>query len=272
MGDSWQAICRAAALLTLLGALAACGPRPIGDFGRAQPSVLHDEILPSIGKTRAELAGEPVSQFNQTDQEREMHDRVWRFLIAPHARDWFYDFSVELQRTRLSGRRDHKFAPDRYYRWLRQTEFASSRVRYSAVADDVIADIETMPATFRVICTVIEIDRQRGIAGREIATLGPGALENARARKAENDERIDWFVRAVTYRYESYGFALDQLLIETPHEEAIQVDGLLSDLQVYVEMAQRGDFCAGIGVGVYKDNGDGALPSRVLMPEGLYSK
>lgn len=275
MGENRQAICRAAALfalLALLGTLAACSPRPTGDFGRAQPSVLHDEILPAIGKTRAELAGEPLSQFNQTDQEREMHDRVWRFLVAPHARDWFYDFSVELQRTRLSGRRGQKFTPDRYYRWLRQTEFASSRVRYSAVADHVIADIDTMPATLSAICAVIEIDRRRGIAGREIATLGPGALENARARKAENDERIDWFVRAATYRYQSYGYALDQLLIETPHEEAIQVDGLLSDLQIYVEMAQRGEFCTGVGVAAYQDNSGGALPSRMLMQEGEYSK
>lgn len=271
MGENRQAI-RAAALMALLLAVAACGPRPIGDFGRAQPSVLHDEILPSIGGTRAELAGEPVSQFNQTDQERAMHDRVWRFLIAPHARDWFYDVSVELQRTRLSGRRDHRFTPDRYSRWLRGTAFASSRVRYRAVADHVIADIDTLPATFAAICAVIEIDRQRGVAARGIATPGPGALENARARKAENDERIDWFVRAVTYRYESYGYALDQLLIETPHEEAIQVDGLLGDLRAYVEMAQRGDFCAGSGGAVYKGNGGGALPSRVLMQEGVYAK
>lgn len=270
MGENRQAF-RAAALMALLWTVAACGPRPIGDFGRAQAGVLHDEILPSIGKTRAELAGEPVSQFNQTDQEREMHDRVWRFLVAPYARDWFYDFSVELQRTRLSGRRDQKFAPDRYYRWLRRTEFASSRVRYSAVADHVIADIGTMPATSSAICAVIEIDRRRGIAAREIATLGPGALENARARKAENDERIDWFVRAVTYRYESYGYALDRLLIETPHEEAIQVDGLLGDLRVYVEMAQRGKFCTGVAA-AYRDNGGGALPSRILTQEGVYSK
>lgn len=272
MGENRQAICRTAALLALLGTVAACGPRPIGDFGRVQPSMLHDEVLPAIGKTRAELAGEPVSQFTQTDQEREMHDRVWRFLVAPHARDWFYDFSVELQRTRLSGRRGQEFTPDRYYRWLRQTEFASSRVRYSAVADHVIADIDTMPATLSAICAVIEIDRRRDIARREIATLGPGALENALARKAENDERIDWFVRAATYRYESYGYALDQLLLETPHEEAIQVHGLLGDLRVYVERAQRGEFCTGSSGAVSKDNGGGALPSRVLMQEGVYSK
>jgi len=273
VGEGLGAFCRAAALIALLGATAACGPRPIGDLGRAQPGALHDEILPAIGKTRAELAGEPVSQFNLTDQEREMQDRVWRFLVAPHAEDWFHDFSVELQRTRLSEVRDYKFTPDRYYRWLRQTDFASSRVRYSAVADHVDADLGTMPSTFRSICAVIEVDRQRGIAAREVAGIGLGTRENALARKAENDIQIDWFVRAVSYRYESYGYALDHLLVETPHEEAIQVDGLLSELGIYVERAKRGDFCSGGVSPVYKDNG--ALPSRVLMPgqgEGAYRK
>ena len=263
MGEGWPAICGAAALIALLGTVTACGPRPIGDFGRAQPGVLHDEVMPAIGKTRAELSGGPASSFNLTDQEREMHDRVWRFLVSPQAWDWFYDFSVELQRTRISGPRDHKFTPDRYYRWLRQTKYASSRVRYQSVADHVIADVDTMPATFRAICAVIEIDRQRGVAGGEIATLGPATRANALERKAENDQRIDWFVRAVAYRYESYSYALDHLLIETPHEEAIQVDGLLSDLVVYVEQAKRGDFCGGGSAPADKDGG--ALPSRVLM-------
>lgn len=263
MAEAWQAAYRAAAVVVLVGMLAACGTRPIGDFGRAQPGVLHDEILPAIGKTRAELAGEPASNFNLTDQEREMHDRVWRFLVAPHAKDWFFDFSVELQRTRLTGPRDQKFTPDRYYRWLRQTEFASSRVRYKTVADHVDADLDTMPSTFRSICAAIEVDRQRGIAAREIASLGEGTRASAFERKAENDIKIGWFVRAVSYRYDSYGFALDQLLVETPHEEAIELDGMLSELGIYVERAKRGDFCSASTGPVYKDNG--ALPSRVLM-------
>ena len=259
--------------MALLGTTAACAQRPLGDFGRAEPGVIHDEIMPAIGNTRAQLFGEPVSQFNLSDQEREMHDRVWRFLVSAHAQDWFFDVAVELQRTRLSGATHHHFKPDRYYRWLRQTDFASSRVRYNAVSDDVRLDLGTLPATFRSICAVVEIDRQRGVAAREIAGIGEGTRQNALARKAENDMFIDWFVRAVTYRYESYSYALDHLLVETPHEEAVEVDGLLSEMAIDVERARRHDFCAAGGGGVVR--GDGALPSRVLMrekSEGLYLK
>lgn len=269
---------RAAVLVALLCATAACGPRPRGDFGRAQPGVLHDEIMPAIGSTRAQIAGEPVSSFNLTDQEREMHDRVWRFLVAPHAHDWFFEFAAELQRTRLSGASDHKFAPNRYYRWLQQRDFASSRVRYGKLGEHIQADLDTLPTTFLAICAVLEIDRRRGIAVAEISGLTAEARADAAARRHENAVRIDWFVRAVAYRHASYGFALDHLLVETPHEEAVLVDAMLSELGTYVAWAQRGEFCTGAtGQIYYKDRPAAvALPSRIGMPaaapEGRYRK
>src|SRR5690606_31726821 len=115
---AWAAVTLAAIILALAG----CA-RPVGDFGRAAPGVLHDAIMPAVGAARAEAAGEPVSDFNRTDEETEMHNRVWRFLVAPHAHDWFYDTAVELQRTRLSGATDAGFSPDRYYDHLRSTRY-----------------------------------------------------------------------------------------------------------------------------------------------------
>ena len=67
------------------------------------------------------------------------------------------------------------------------------------------------------------------------------------ARRDENDIHINWFVRALTYRYQSYDYALDHLLVETPHEQSLAVDEALRRLSVYVERAQRGDFCSGQG-------------------------
>ena len=73
-------------------------------------------------------------------------------------------------------------------------------------------------------------------------------------------------VAAVGNRYDSYSYALDHLLVETPHREAIGVNGALSDLAVWVEAAQRGDFCSGAGVRPGKGVGV-ALPSRVLLQD-----
>lgn len=264
---------RAAGASALLLIAAGCSTtRPSGDFGRAEESVLHDTVMPAVGDAKREFIDKkPVSTFNQTDQEREMHDRVWRYLTAAHARDWSFDTSVEFQRTRI-GVTDHKFKIDRYYKLISSDRYASSRVRYATMADHLSIDIDLMPSTFRSICAVIEVDRQREVAARGLDSIGPAMRQEQRDRAAENDEKIAWFVRAIRYRYESYNYAMEHLLVETPHEDAMRVDGLLSQMLTWVEQGERGDFCS--GAGVYADIAGGVgIPSRVLMgDQNVYKK
>jgi len=245
----------------MLAVLAAgCAARPVGDFGRAQPSVLHDTVMPRIGRQMAANRKEPVSNLNQTDQEREMHDRTWRFLIAAHGRDWTFDTSVELQRTRIGRAQDFRFTTDRYYHWLRTTHYRSSTTRYSTVGRHILADLDTLPTTFRAICAVEEIDRQRRIALAELGGIEQSVADNVAARRIENQWHIDWFVRALNYRYQSYSYALDHLLVETPHEQSMGVDENLRRMRPWVDRANRGDFCSGTsdgGVG-----GGVTIPSR----------
>ena len=265
----------ALALVTL--SLAACGPRPVGDFGRARPSWTHDTAMPAVGKVIAGQS-EPVSDFNQTDQEEEMHDRVWRFLVAPHSKDWFYDTAVELQRTRITGATDLQFEVDRYHRWLRGTPYESSRTRYATVGRHIAADLDTVPATFAAICAVIEVDRQRAIALRSLSGLDPDAAANVAARRYENEAHIAWFVRALDYRYQSYDYALDNLLVETPHEQSIAVDDALRRIGAFVARARRGDFCTGAATGVWSGH-EVVIPSRyshegdteVVLPKEIES-
>lgn len=245
--------------------LAGCA-RPIGDFGRADADPLHDTVMPALGAVRAKAAKEPVSGFNLTDQEQEMRDRIWRYLVSPHAYDWFADTATELARTRIIKVSDKPRPIDRYYRWLHGTKFASSTVRYSRIGDDVQSDIDMMPATFEAICAVLEVDRQRGVAANGLADLEDKMRADAAARQAENRIQIGWFVRAATNRYDSYNYALDHLLVETPHDNAVGVNGLLSDLAVYVEAAQRGDFCNGSLPG-RRGQGQRAITSRMLRSD-----
>lgn len=260
----------AVALIALCSVPSACA-RPLGDFGRAQDSVLHDEVLPVIGKGRSLFSKEPVSSFNLTDQETEMHDRVWRFLVSPHSYDWFYDIVVELERTRISSTQVHNFKPDRYYGYLSSERFASSRTRFRSIADSAKSDVDTSPTTFVAICRVIEVDRQRSVASDGLGGMSAGEV---RARHAENEMWIDWFVSSLRYRYDSYSYALDHLLVETPHEEAVEVDGRLSQLAMWVDRAEAGDFCNSGGI-TLSAGGNGAIPSRILMDapsEGEYRK
>jgi hypothetical protein len=202
--------------------------------------------MPVVGNFLAGQRREPVSDFNRTDQEEEMHNRIWRFLVAPHAKDWMFDASVELQRTRIVAARDDEFTIERYYNWLRHTQYQSSRTRYSSVGAHVQSDIDTLPSTFAAICAVIEIDRQRAIAFGELqGGIAPRVRDEVAARKGENSASISWFVRALNYRHDSFDFALDNLLVETPHEQSLSVDESLRRLADFVARANRGDFCGG---------------------------
>jgi hypothetical protein len=260
VSDPLGALGRIVVVLALAGISFGCVARPVGDFGRAQPSVLHDDIMPFAGDQLARVRKEPVSNLNQTDQEREMHDRTWRFLIAAHSRDWFFDSSVELQRTRIGRPRDYQFSVDRYYTWLRTTQYQSSPTRYSTVGRHVLADLDTLPTTFQSICAVQEVDRQRRVALAELGGIEQSVADNVAARRAENEWHVDWFVRALNYRYDSYSYALDHLLVETPHEQSMGVDESLRRMKPWVDRANRGDFCsnaAGGGAG-----GTFTIPSR----------
>ena len=93
------------------------------------------------------------------------------------------------------------------------------------------------------------------------------------SRRAENDLYIARFVRALRYRYDSYSYALDHFLVETPHAEAVKVDGRLSDYATWLGRAEAGDFCVD-GDGSWRDETQ-ALPGRVLLDapsEGEYRK
>ncbi|MDC9823746.1 hypothetical protein PRN20_08375 [Devosia sp. ZB163] len=261
------------ASLVVLG-LAWAGQVPaheIGDFGRVKPGVLNDQIIPELDRWGRRAAGQPVSGFNVTDQEREMHDRVYRFLIARHVKDWAFDYEQVVMVASLFSKRAGR--DDLYYRWLSREPYASSRVRFNTMADDAGADLLTLPTTFKSICAVIEVDRQRAVAAAELRDLEAEMVTEMRTRRAENDLYIARFVRALRYRYDSYGYALDHFLVETPHTEAVRVDERLSAMAIWIDHAERGEFCIDVADG-WNDRAI-AVPGRVLMDapsEGEYRK
>ena len=248
-------------LMALVAALSVTGcVRTAGDFNRRAPSALADGLLPQLGAKRAGLQHEAVSTLLVADEEEAMVNRVWRYLTAPHAADWKFNIAVDLKASRLSPQLPAtSFEVTRYYNSLRKDAYASSRVRFTTIAADIDRDIAMLPEAFAAICVVQELDRKRAIA-LAASRLGPVLPVEVADRRLENDNTIAWFVAALRYRYDSYSFALDTLLVETPHQEAREVDWRLGALQLFVVEAMAGHFCAG-GGDVDPDAG-GAIASR----------
>lgn len=243
----------------------------LGDFGRVKPGVLNDELIPWADKLDRRLRGQPVSDLNLTDEEREMRDRLYRFLIARHVKDWAFDYEQIVAVASFASRRAGR--EDLYYRWLTRERYASSRVRYNTISDDIGADVLTLPGAFASVCAVTIIDRQRAVAVAELDDIEAEMIAEVLARKAENALHVDRFVRALRYRYESYSYALDHFLVETPYPEAVNVDSRLSGYAVWLGRAEAGDFCIEDGAASW--NEAEPLPGRVLRNgpgEGPYRK
>jgi len=242
----------------------------LGDFGRLEPGVVNDELLPLIDPNRKGTNGRQLGGMNVTDEEIEMRDRIWRFLAAPYVKDWAWAYTAEIRPAEAGGSNQHL---GKYYRWLSEQRYASSHIRYNTISQHVQQDIGTLPATFEAICTVMEIDRQRGVAVAEIDGRDLKLRAKVDQRDRDNGAFIGRFVLALNFRHNSYGYALDQLLVETPASEAVEVDAVLWSLGIWARRANAHDFC--MHQAVPGADPEAALPSRMLLgvpDEGQYRK
>ncbi|MCC2110776.1 MAG: hypothetical protein KDJ16_01935 [Hyphomicrobiales bacterium] len=215
--------------------LAACA-RPVGDFGRARPSVIHDKIMPAIGLGSANGREEPVSLFRFTDDEKRMRDMSWAIVRPPHADDWYAANLIELERTRILGPVDLSLDPRSYYEMLRREPYRSSEARYSRVANDADADAEGVRPFYTIVCRVFEADRERLRVARGLPDLSAEEAANVEARVWENRNVAAWGWRALEFRVAAYRYALERLQIETPTlEQVYDVSQAIDVLMWHVE-------------------------------------
>ncbi len=238
-GD-WRA---GGALALAMITVAACG-RPTGDFGRAEPSFLHDTLLPAAGDLMAVQARkEPVSGFPLTDDEIELRNRAWAFVRAPHARDWWLDTLVEGERTRILPilKGGDAMSPEiaamfpqmawpliapaydrsRYHRYLLSDGRVSSETLWTRVIDDAGADTALISPFCQVAARVRRADVERLGALRRQRLVEAGLHEGAEARVWENEETIAWVWQALGYRAASYRYAIDHFQVEAPSDQLL---------------------------------------------------
>jgi len=227
-----------ALLLPLL--LAGCG-RPTGDFGRAEPSVLHDTVMPAAGELIAEWdRREVVSDFNRTDREAVLRDRAWGLVRAPHVRDWFGDGLIEYERTRIVPEIDYAFDPRGYYNHLRRDPFVSSETRWNRAISDMRADAALIGPFWNEARRVREADAMRLRALDRRAGGRPEELQNAYARIDENARVVDWVWRSMRLRVAAYRDAVDRMMVETPSQRGAEADVAWTELRRAIDHAEAG--------------------------------
>lgn len=222
---------RLLALLPML--LAACAPLT-GDLGRASPSIWNDRILPGAGEYLAWARGEQVSPFHLTDDEAELRNRAWRYVMPAHERSWFLKEVQELARTRIIPVSWQSVDPDRYRVALLGDSFRSEHSRYRRLSEDVVADTALI-APFRVMAQRVRgADKVRlRTAATSLAVLPP-MPDHAEARVAENEGLIAWVRERMRHRLQSYRQALDNLVVEMPSREAVMAERAILALDAEV--------------------------------------
>jgi len=240
----WRRLGRAYAPMVLpvlaVAILTGC-TRPTGDFNRAEPSVIHDTIMPAMGEQAARLRGDPVSKFNMTNDEKLLRDRAWALIRPPWVEDWIGGTIVELSRTRALPELEGRVPVDLYYTFLRTDKFRSSDARYDRIASDANGDAELVPP-FCVIATRVRKADQERLRVLENKKLTTSELyDGAKARVWENRVTIRWVGQALRYRIKAYKTALDSLEIETPTGDRLwQVNTAIRKLEGQVRLAEKG--------------------------------
>lgn len=246
-----------------------------GDFGRPRPSVWNTTLLPKAGDFLASQREEPVSNFTFTDDEHELRNRAWRFIMPAHPRQWFDRQLTELVRTRILPLKYEPFHLAGYYEALRADKARSPASRFRRLSEDMVADQKLIPPFSTIANRVIAADRVRLKGLVYLRDVSEDQIKQAASRVAENRCLIAWVRLEWRERLTSYRYALEHLMLETPQLEAVEAERILKDFETgFVAMDQ---LIVGSGTSQMCDD-DGLLnvlnkkpepkPSLQLLPKG----
>jgi hypothetical protein len=224
--------CATSLALAFAAALGGCASQ--GDFGRPQPSVVREELLPTAGQFFADRRDEPVSPFLLSDDERELRDRAWRFLMPMKSRTDFDGALVELRRTRVLAAAAEPEPPDTYFAALMSEPWRSSHPPYRRLLDDITTDERLLEPFFAVADRVVATDRirRRGLAF--VDGLRPVERDAALARIAENDGLLRWVDHALAERLAAYRYAQQRIFIEIPSRDGVAAERALARLSAAI--------------------------------------
>ena len=126
----------------ILLSLSAAGCVQTGDFGRPRASFWNDVVVPETGALAAHLSNEPVSRYPLTDDENELRDRAWRFLMPVKERVWFEAAIADLVRTRVLPVDLYPADRTAYHHALMSESFRSPASRYRQLSEDAFVDLK----------------------------------------------------------------------------------------------------------------------------------
>ncbi|MGL4323272.1 MAG: hypothetical protein ACRCTD_04460 [Beijerinckiaceae bacterium] len=206
-----------ALVTTCLLAVGACAER--GDFDRPKETALSLLVSPIDGPTNA--------SFQYTDDEQELRDRAWRFLMPAKQRSYFDRLVYDAAR---SGYLPPNYFPEKlswYHDALIGEAFRSPSSRYTQLVSDISADRLLLSAFAHVAAQVFKADELRARAAKTVADLRLKEWNDASIRIQENRALIGWVCYRASMRLQGYRYALEHAYVAMPQLESLKTERIL---------------------------------------------
>src|SRR3954471_2548879 len=171
-----------AILLALIGAtLAACSG---GDFGRTRADMRSDDMHRWLGAEVTSSVGLKPSQFQLTDEERQLRDLAYPLIEPPLSRPAWKSVFGDYKALPSPWRQKIVFPRPMYGRTLIDEPHRSHSSRYTQLMEDVRNDITRFEPFFASAIRVIDLDKKRNASmARVVLPLGPGGAGHPGARR-----------------------------------------------------------------------------------------
>ena len=207
--------------------LAACSG---GDFGRTRADMRSDDMHRWLGAEVTSSVGTHPSEFQLTDEERQLRDLAYPLIEPPHSRPAWKSVFGDYQPLPSPWRQRVVFDRTTYGRMLIDEPHRSHSSRYAQLIDDVRNDITRFEPFFASAVRVIDLDRKRNASMPRISGLGPRERDDAVARMQENALIVQWVQQCLERRISSYRWALERLVLQAPDSMAADADRLIGEL------------------------------------------
>ena len=232
-------------LLAAVGGLCLCLPLlscgSTGDFGRPKPNVATATLWPLLAQATLAIREEPESWGATTDDERELRDRAWHFLMPQFRQNRFIEVLAEMRVHRILPAVTSVDRTEYLGMLLGDAAFRSLASRYRRLAEDIEADRALIFAFRSIFMRVKEADRIRVRSFGYVRDITAGEIDDASIRVEENVMLERWVQRELCHRIETYRYALERLVLMGPMREAIYAEqGLLGLAPECVAYAGRG--------------------------------
>ncbi len=201
-----------------------------GDFWRTRDDMRNDDMHSWIGREATASVGVRPSQFQLTEDERQLRDYAYPLIEPPHSRPAWKSVFGDYTPIASPWRQVAPFDRTAYGRALIDEPHRSHASRYAQLIDDVRGDITRFEQFYGTAVRVVDMDRKRNATMAHISVLSPRERADAVARMQENSLIVQWVQQCLERRVSSYRWALERLVLQAPDPMAADADRLIGEL------------------------------------------